>query len=116
MLAGFSAAWSSAGRAVSLEFEGLNVDLKCVFAFLVRVAFIDCHPFPVNAGSIKFSSKINFKLKKKVHLKEETSGPKRPQWCLAGASMVGSAHERLRLMRMGLLSVVCCLLEGSRSC
>lgn len=49
------------GRAVSLELEGLNTDLKLLFAFPVRVPFIDHHSFPINGGSVKFSSKINFK-------------------------------------------------------
>lgn len=64
-LAGFSAAWSRTGRAVFLEFEGLNTHLKFLFAFPVRVPFIDRRSFPVNGGSVKFSSKINFKFLKK---------------------------------------------------
>lgn len=38
------------------------------------------------------------------------------RWYLAGAKIVGRAHEWLQFMRMGLLSVVCCSLEGSGSC
>lgn len=35
---------------------------------------------------------------------------------LARAEMVGRAQEWLQFMRMGLVSVACCSLEGSRSC